>query len=34
MLNSIKKLLGITAAYTKFDTNIIVHINSVFIIFN
>ena len=30
ILKSIKKLLGITADYTAFDTDIIIHINSVF----
>lgn len=30
ILNSIKKLLGITEDYTPFDTDIIIHINSVF----
>lgn len=30
ILTSIKKLLGITADYTHFDTDIIIHINSVF----
>lgn len=30
ILTSIKKLLGITAEYTHFDTDIIIHINSVF----
>ena len=34
ILNSIKKLLGITAEYTNFDTDIIMHINSVFMILN
>lgn len=32
ILNSIKKLLGITEFYTQFDTDIIIHINSVFMI--
>ena len=32
ILTSIKKLLGITADYTNFDTDIILHINSVFMI--
>ena len=27
ILNSIKKLLGITAEYTNLDTDIIIHIN-------
>lgn len=31
ILNSIKKLLGITAEYTHFDQDIIIHINSVFL---
>lgn len=30
ILNSIKKLLGIDSNYTVFDTDIIIHINSVF----
>lgn len=30
ILTSIKKLLGITEEYTQFDTDIIMHINSVF----
>lgn len=30
ILTSIKKLLGITEDYTQFDTDIIMHINSVF----
>ena len=30
ILTSIKKLLGITAEYTHFDTDIIIHINTVF----
>lgn len=30
ILTSIKKLLGITEEYTHFDTDIIIHINSVF----
>ena len=30
ILTSIKKLLGIDAAYTHFDTDLIMHINSVF----
>ena len=34
ILNSIKKLLGITEEYTNFDTDIIMHINSVFMIRN
>jgi len=32
ILTSIKKLLGITADYQHFDTDIIMHINSVFMI--
>ena len=32
ILTSIKKLLGITEEYTQFDTDIIIHINSVFTI--
>lgn len=30
ILTSIKKLLGITSEYTHFDTDIIIHINTVF----
>lgn len=30
ILTSIKKLLGITAEYTHFDTDIIMHVNTVF----
>lgn len=30
ILNSIKKLLGISEEYTQFDADIIIHINSVF----
>lgn len=32
ILNSVKKLLGITEDYTHFDADIITHINSVFVI--
>lgn len=32
ILTTIKKLLGITEEYTQFDTDIIMHINSVFMI--
>ena len=32
ILTSIKKLLGITEEYTHFDTDLIIHINSVFMI--
>lgn len=32
ILNSIKKMLGITPDYTHFDSDIIMHINSVFMI--
>ena len=32
ILNSIKKMLGISEEYTNFDTDIIMHINSVFFI--
>lgn len=32
ILISIKKLLGITNEYTHFDTDIIIHINSVFVV--
>lgn len=34
ILTSIKKLLGITEEYTHFDTDIIMHINSVFLTLN
>ncbi len=34
ILNSIKLLLGITTEYTAFDQQIIMHINSVFMILN
>lgn len=34
ILTSIKKLLGITEEYEQFDTDLIVHINSVFMILN
>ena len=34
ILTSIKKLLGITEEYTHFDPDIIMHINSVFMILN
>lgn len=34
ILNSIKKLLGIDASYTQFDTDIIIHINSAFAVLN
>mgnify|MGYP001772142203 CR=1 FL=1 len=32
ILDSIKKMLGLTPEYTQFDTDIIMHINSVFMI--
>lgn len=32
ILNSVKKLLGITSEYTAFDVDITIHINSVFMI--
>lgn len=32
ILNSIKKLLGIVPEYTQFDTDLIMHINSVFMV--
>ena len=32
ILTSIKKMLGITEEYTVFDTDIIIHINSVFMV--
>lgn len=34
ILNSIKKLLGIQPEYTSFDDDLILHINSVFVILN
>lgn len=34
ILNSIKKLLGIAAEYNHFDTDIIIHINTVFMTLN
>ena len=34
ILTSVKKMLGITAEYTHFDSDIIIHINSVFMILN
>jgi len=34
ILTSIKKLLGISAEYTHFDTDIIIHINTVFMTLN
>lgn len=34
ILTSIKKLLGITEEYEQFDTDLIIHINSVFMILN
>ena len=34
ILNDIKKLLGLDQTYTIFDTDIIIHINSVFMILN
>lgn len=34
ILTSIKKLLGITEEYTNFDSDLIMHINSVFMILN
>lgn len=34
ILTSIKKMLGITADYTHFDEDIVMHINSVFMILN
>ena len=34
ILTSIKKMLGITDEYTQFDADIIMHINSVFMILN
>lgn len=34
ILTSVKKLLGIAEDYTAFDTDIIIHINSVFMILN
>ena len=34
ILTSIKKLLGITEEYTHFDTDLVMHINSVFMVLN
>lgn len=34
ILESVKKMLGITSEYTHFDPDIIMHINSVFMILN
>ena len=34
ILNSVKKILGITDSYEHFDADIIMHINSVFLILN
>lgn len=34
ILTSVKKMIGIDASYTHFDTDIIMHINSVFMILN
>lgn len=34
ILISIKKLLGLTEAYTQFDTDVIMHINTVFMVLN
>lgn len=34
ILNSIKKLLGIEAEYEHFDTDIIIHINTIFLTLN
>lgn len=34
ILTSVKKMLGITAEYTHFDDDLIIHINSVFMILN
>jgi hypothetical protein len=34
ILNSVKKVLGIDAEYTAFDPDIIMHINSVFVVLN
>lgn len=34
ILTSVKKMLGITEDYTQFDADIIMHINSVFMILN
>ena len=34
ILTSIKKLLGIAADYTHFDTDVIIHINSAFDVLN
>lgn len=34
ILTSVKKMLGITEEYTQFDADIVMHINSVFMILN
>lgn len=34
ILTSVKKMLGITSEYTHFDDDLIIHINSVFMILN
>lgn len=34
ILTSVKKMLGITEEYTHFDSDLIMHINSVFVILN
>jgi hypothetical protein len=34
ILNTIKKIIGIDESYTHFDTDLIMHINSVFFILN
>lgn len=34
ILTSVKKMIGITEAYKQFDTDLIMHINSVFMILN
>lgn len=34
ILNDVKKILGLDASYTAFDTDIITHINTVFVVLN
>jgi len=34
ILNDVKKILGLDASYTAFDTDIIIHINTVFVVLN
>ena len=34
ILNDVKKVLGLDAEYTEFDTDIMIHINSIFMVLN